>query len=211
MPLRGSVRFLLPSLRMGLARKAAICVSATAVLVFGAAVVRDAFPAIERDGLAQTLRQSVWAEALSGQSTPVRWPWEDLTVSMSLDPSANVPRLGLSAAMQIEAPPVRTTDAKRARADRNKTAEHAGDVALRDVEIGSNITFTAADGATCIYRVTGRPVVDPHLTAGEAGRTLGEAAMGEAALFECGKLENLIMQATQAAPKPSPSGAQHDL
>ncbi len=60
--------------------------------------------------------------------------------------------------------------------------------------IGDSITFTAADGATCVYRVTGRRVVDPHLAEGEAMR-----ADGETSLFNCGPLDRLIMQATQGA------------
>ena len=97
MPRRGSVRFLLPSLR---ARRWAAIGMGAVLAVVAAAELRHAFPAIERDGLAQTLRQSAWTEALSGQSTPVHWPWEDLTASLSVAPAANVPRLGLSAAMR---------------------------------------------------------------------------------------------------------------
>ena len=211
MPLRGSVRFLLPSLRRRAARLSVMGACAVALSVSGAATFRDAFPTIERDGLAQTLRQSVWSEVLSGQSTSVRWPFEDLSGSLSLTPSSKVPRLGLSASMRAEpvAPlePVADVPAKAA-PKKNETAAGpmAGDLALRDVEIGDSITFTAADGATCVYRVTGQPVVDPHLAAGDAGR-----AVGEATLFECGPLESLIMKATQAAPKRAQAGDQQKL
>lgn len=206
MPLRGSVRFLLPSFRGRYARNAVFGTLAACVAIFGATEFRNAFPAFERDGLAQTLRQSVWAEALSGQSTPIDWPWHDTTASMSIAPGASVPRLGLSAAMQIEPLPHATPETKTAETDTNKTVAGpvSGDVALRDVEIGDSITFTAADGATCVYRVTGRPVVDPHLAAGDAGRALGDPA-----LFECGPLEDLIMRA--ARPKPAPVDDQQDL
>ena len=212
MPLRGSVRFLLPSLRRRAARWSVMGACAVALAVCGAAAFKDAFPTIEQDGIAQALRQSVWNQALSGYSTPLRWPFEDLSGSLSLTPSSKVPRLGLSASMRAEPviplAPVAEVRPAEAAAKKNETVEGpvSGDLALRDVEIGDSITFTAADGAICVYRVTGRPVVDPHLAAGDAGR-----AVGEATLFECGPLESLIMKATQAAPKRAQAGDQQKL
>ncbi|MEM8643489.1 MAG: hypothetical protein AAGF09_01200, partial [Pseudomonadota bacterium] len=80
-----------------------------------------------------------------------------------------------------------------------------GDIALGDVgsgkvNIGDSITFTANDGATCVYRVTGHPVVDPHLGSGQP-----EGTRGEAGLFDCSPLDNLIMRATHKAQKEVPS------
>jgi hypothetical protein len=127
---------------------------------------------------------------------------------MSLAPNATVPRLGLSAALRYETAglgekilpaPDRTA---RVRTKDAKSPPAQGDVALGDVTIGDSITFTAADGATCIYQVTGRRVVDPHLAESEAER------FGEAALFDCGPLEDLILKATQAEPKPAPAPAE---
>jgi hypothetical protein len=193
-------------------RKAGIGAVAAVLVLVGAVQLKDALPAIGEDGFAQALRQSVWKQALSDQSKPVHWPWDDLSASMSLAPSA-VPRLGLSAAMQNETmsahaaspAPVRTArvKAKRAKDDPVQGDVALGDVALGDVTIGDSITFTAADGATCIYRVTGRRVVDPHLAASEA-----EQFDGEAAMFECGPLESLIMQATQGEPDVAPEPAE---
>lgn len=211
MPLRGSVQLLLLSLRRCATRKAGIGAVATVLVVAGAVQLKDALPTIGEDGLTQALRQSVWKQALGDRSKPAVWPWEDLSVSMSLAPSASVPRLGLSAAVQQKAFPVaaqpasdRTADAKprRAHGARVEGDIALGDVSGGDVTIGDSITFTAADGATCVYRVTGRRVVDPHLAASEAERFDGEAAM-----FECGPLENLIMQATQGEPKALPEPA----
>jgi hypothetical protein len=214
MPLRGSVQLLLLSLRRRATRKAGIGAVAAILVLIGGVQLKDALPTLGEDGLTQALRQSVWKQALGDRSKPVQWPWEDLSVSMSLAPSASVPRLGLSAAMQQEtpgfatrasAPPDRTARVKP-RTVRGGPVE--GDIALGDVTgggviIGDSITFTAADGATCVYRVTGRRVVDPHLAASEAERFDGEAAM-----FECGPLESLIMQATQGEPEAAPDPAQ---
>jgi len=208
MPLRGSVQLLLLSLGRRATRKAAIGAVAIGLLGVGAVQLNNALSSLGEDGLVYARRQSAWQQALADQSKPIRWPWEDLSASMSLAPTATVPRLGLSAAMRTETPSlaekassapnrtasVKTKDAKSQRAQ--------GDVALSDVTIGDSITFTAEDGATCIYRVTGRRVVDPHLAASEAERFGGEAA-----LFECGPLESLILQATQGEPEAPPEPA----
>lgn len=204
MPLRGSVQLLLLPLRRRATRKAAVGAAIVGLLVAGSVPLNETLSSLGEAGLTQTLRQSVWKEALADQSRPVHWPWDDLSVSMSLAPSATVPRLGLSAAVRTE------TQEKIApaptRAERVKSAANGetaqGDVALSDVTIGDSITFTAADGATCVYRVSGRRVVDPHLAAREAERFGGEAA-----LFECGPLEKLIMQATQGEPEAAPGPA----
>jgi hypothetical protein len=208
MPLRGSVQFLLLSLRRREMRKAAIGAVALGILVVGGVHLNASLSSLGKDGLAQALRQSVWNKALGDPSKAPHWPWEDLSVSMSLAPSANVPRLGLSAAMRSETSslagnaspaPDRTA---RARIKGTKGQPVQGDVALSDVTIGDSISFTAADGSTCVYRVTGHRVVDPHLAASEAERFGGEAA-----LFECDPLESLIMQATQGEPDVAPKPA----
>jgi hypothetical protein len=207
MPKRGSVQFLLLLLRSRALRR--LGVGAFAVMILGAGLVqlKDDLPFLAKSGLSHALRQSVWQEALSGQSHPGRWPWEDLSVNMSLAPSSKVPRLGLSAAMLGEATagapvpvlvePRRTADTKPVKAD-----QALGDVVIGDVTIGDSITFTAADGATCIYRVTGRQVVDPHLAEDNAERTDGLAS-----LFNCGPLDRLVIQATQDEPQPVPQPA----
>jgi len=200
MPLRGSVQLLLLSLRQRETRRAGIGAAALVLLLTGAVQLQGALPSIGQDGLAQALRQSVWKQALGDQAQATAWPWQDLSANMSLAPGAVVPRLGLSAAMrdQIIAEPA--SPAPDSVAHAKTTASHTqprspqtqGDVALSDVATGGSITFTAADGATCVYQVTGRRVVDPHLAA-------SEAVGGEASLFECSPLESLIMQATQGA------------
>jgi hypothetical protein len=194
MPKRGSVQLLLLSLRPS--KMVGWTLGCAAVIGLAAAVVhlKETVPLLDNGGLAQTLRQGAWEKALASESTPTRWPWEDMSVNMSLAPGAKVPRLGLSAAMlrQTDETP-QTVPSEPYQAERPKPSKGAvGDVAISDVGIGDSITFTATDGATCVYRITGHRVVDPHLAEGEA-----ERADGEASLFNCGPLDRLIMQATQ--------------
>ena len=101
----------------------------------------------------------------------------------------------------------RTAPHRTAKADKDPAA--LGDVAISDVAIGDSITFTAADGATCVYRVTGRRVVDPHLAEGEA-----ERADGGTSPFICSPLDRLILQAAEGAltggkPPPAPQAADN--
>jgi len=216
MPLRGSVQLLLLFLRARATRVVGLGAAALGLLLIGAVQLNGVLPSLGKDGFAQALRQSVWAQALAvqDQSEFAHWPWEDLTANMSLAPTAKVPRLGLSAAL-LDAPalsgPVSPAPGRTARVETERKAigdQIQGDVALGDVTIGDSITFTAADGEICVYRVSGRRVVDPHLAESEA-----EGFGGEAALFECGPLENLIMQATQGEPKvvPEPADEQRKL
>ena len=196
MPKRGSVQFLLlffrPRAMLGLGIGAAV----VALLLTGLIQFRTGFPLLEKGGLAQAVRQSVWEQALAGQSQPERWPWDAMSVNMSLVPVANVPRLGLSAEIVKHAAdaPARTSPEPRRAAEARKASAPLGDVALSDVTISNSITFTTADGALCVYQASGRRVVDPHLVDGEAERTDGGAS-----LFTCGPLGRLIVDAAQGA------------
>jgi hypothetical protein len=196
MPKRGSVQFLLLFFRPRALLGLGIGATAVTLLLAGLIEFRSGFPLLEKGGLAQAVRQSVWEQALAGQSQPDRWPWEDLSVNMSLVPAAKVPRLGLSAEIvkhAVATPPLassvqhRTTHAKA-----RKASAPLGDVAISDVTIGDSITFTAADGEICVYRVSGRRVVDPHLAHNEAAR-----ADAETSLFACGPFGRLIIDAAQ--------------
>lgn len=207
-----------------IAAKTCLAASAALVALFAASSVRDALPTMNQDGFAQSLRQSAWTKALSGQSVAEAWPWQTLSPRMSQLPSATVRRLGLSASLRdmtdATAEPGYVRGAKPSLASQKAAPRSAqgdiqggiqGDVALGDVGagtvgIGDSITFTADDGATCVYRVTGRPVVDPHLDSRQA-----EGAKGEAGLFECSPLDTLILRATQDASKvpPEPRAVEH--
>jgi hypothetical protein len=205
MPKRGSVQLLLLSLRPRATLGWGIGAAMIIVLLAGVVPLREV-PFLGKSGLAQALRQSVWKQALSGQS-PVHWPWEDLSANMSLAPSASVPRLGLSAALlkyTDDAPePVSSESSVADQGTSDVETTALGDVVISDVTIGDSITFTAADGTTCVYRITGRDVVDPHLAAGEA-----EQVDGTRSLFNCGPLDRLIMQATQGARSKLPMPSQ---
>ena len=196
MPKRGSVQFLLlffrPRAMLGLGIGAAV----VALLLTGLIQFRTGFPLLEKGGLAHAVRQSVWEQALAGRSHPERWPWDTMSVNMSLVPVANVPRLGLSAEIVKHAAdaPARTSPEPRRAAEAHKASAPLGDVALSDVTINNSITFTTADGALCVYQASGRRVVDPHLVDGEAERTDGGAS-----LFTCGPLGRLIVDAAQGA------------
>ncbi|MGH6736152.1 MAG: hypothetical protein ACRECX_08740 [Methyloceanibacter sp.] len=212
MPKRGSVQFLLlsprPRTMLGWGAGAA-----AVLLLAGTVHLKDEWT---ETGIAHALRQSAWEQALAGQSGPERWPWEDLSVNMSLAPAANVPRLGLSAAITKHADTPRSTAWHRA--TNAKAAQEAdglgdvavgdvalGDVVLGDAPVGDSITFTAADGATCVYTFTRRHVVDPHLAASEAG--LSDAA---ASLFKCGPIER-VEAPQRELPAAAQTGDQHKL
>jgi hypothetical protein len=193
MPKRGSVQLLLlffrPRATLGWGIGAAVFI----LLLTGFLLqLKAGVPLLDKSSFAQALRQSAWERALAGQSQPERWPWEDLSANMSLAPSAKVPRLGLSAELHKRAANA-PEHASPARHAPTKTGSD-GDVAISDVAIGDSITFTAADGATCVYRITKRRVVDPHLAEGEA-----ERADGGASPFTCTPLDRLIMEASQGA------------
>jgi sortase A len=194
MPKRGSVQLLLLSFRARLGWK------------IGAGLALAVLVALSQMGLTQLLHQNVWQRALSGQTEYVAWPWEDTTFV----PSAKVPRLGVSAAVIVEA-----DDGNESWLGALPGAELGkSDKDLRDVAVGDRITLTAADGSSHVYRVTGRRVVDPHLEESDPG--LGEAHVS---LVTCWPLDpcvagslRLVIQATpdekRGMPEPS---AEHKL
>lgn len=192
MPRRGSVQLLLLFFRPRALLGLGIGATVVTLLLTGLIQFRTGFPLLEKGGLAQAVRQSVWEQALAGQSQPERWPWEDLSVNMSFVPAAKVPRLGLSAEIVkhvADAPELVSSEPHRvARTKTHKATAPLGDVALSDVPFSDSITFTTADGSVCVYRASGRRVVDPHLVDGEAERTDGQAS-----LFTCGPLGRLII------------------
>jgi len=206
MPLRGSVQLLLLSLDQRGLRRLGFGLAAGTLLVAGLAQLQGTLSSLGKDGFAQTLRQSVWTQVLADQAPATPWPWQDFSNNMSLAPGATVPRLGLSATLGtfvLAEEPASAADDARTQARTASASQPQGDIALGDTAIGGSITFTAADGATCVYQVSGRRVVDPHLTAGEAERLDGEAA-----LFDCSPLETLIIE---KAPVVTPGSDQRKL
>jgi len=203
MPRRGSVQLLLLPFRPRATRWLGLGAVAVVFLVVGVVQLRERLPLLAESGLAQALRQSAWEQALAGQTQTEHWPWEDVSTNMSPMPTARVRRLGLSAAVLSRAKEASKSASveqrQRAHAEADKDTAALGDVAISNVTIGDSITFTAADGATCVYRITGRRVVDPHLADGEAERATSP--------FTCSPLNRLIMQATQAKPPVAPRAA----
>jgi len=200
MSLRGSLQRVL-TLRVRAARKAWVGAVTAGLLVIGGMHLEKGLTSLQDDGFSNAIRQTVWEKALSDQSQPGRWPWDEISDSMSLKPNSKVPRLGLSAAL-IREEAVVTTGMQVRTSRVEPPSDHAkvqSDVVLSDVTVGDAIAFTAADGATCVYRVTGRRVVDPHLAESQAERFAGEAG-----LFECGPLESLILRATQGEADAPP-------
>jgi hypothetical protein len=205
MPIRGSVKVLLPSLRPRATFGWGLGATAIALLLVGAVQLKAG--SLDKSSFAQAVRQSVWNQALDGRSQTEHWPWEDLSISMSLVPTAKVPRLGLSASLLKPNATADTASARPRRAgsayidDTGRGDVALGDVASTDAAIGDSITFTAADGATCVYKVTRRRVVDPHLAGSEAERT------DSGSPFSCGPLDDLIRDASQGkvpiAPPPA--------
>ncbi len=200
MPKRGSVQFLLLPSRPRAMRWLGLGAIAIILLLVGVVQLREQLPLLGDTGLTQALRQSVWEHALAGQSDE-HWPWEDAAANASLAPAGTVRQLGLSAAVLKHDPDAPQTASIGSRIEPRRIARKAdkdpaalGDVAISDVAIGDSITFTAADGATCVYRVTGRRVVDPHLAASEAERSDSGTTP-----FICSPLDRLILQATQGA------------
>ncbi len=152
MPKRGSVQLLLLSFRPRVTRWLGLGAVAMVLLLAGLVQLREQLPLLAQSGLSQALRQSAWEQALAGQSQAERWPWEGVSANMSLAPTANVPRLGLSAAVlkhdagapkwasMIES---RIEPRRTAQAKAGKDPAALGDVALGDVALGD-----AAIGST---------------------------------------------------------------
>jgi hypothetical protein len=156
MPKRGSVQFLLLSLRSRAKLGLKVGAAATLALMLGAVQGGEDFRLMERTGLAKELRQSAWKQALAGQSQQTPWPWQD----EAFVAATNVPRLGLSAAiLKGDATPSLSSDPKAPSGIRDGKPG----TELSDLELGDRITVTSANGSSRTYRVTGRRVVDPHL------------------------------------------------
>jgi hypothetical protein len=155
------------------------------------------FPILTRTGLAQLLRQSAWQQALAGLPEQA-WPWAE-TPAVS---DTKVPRLGLSAAIVTEddddsiLEPSQPAAGEERREPRTK---------LSEVGVGDSITVTTADGASRVYKITGRRVVDPHLAESDS------ELPGDATLVTCLPLDpllasslRLVIQATKVDPPAPP-------
>jgi hypothetical protein len=186
MPKRGLVQLLLLFFR-GRPRARWVGVTLACVALLG--LLHGEGPGLKA-GLAQSLRQSAWKHALAGEPARTPWPWDDVA------PAANplVPRLGLSAAVLIDADwsfkP--SAEAQPPVAARKDTAAERRDphLSLGDVAIGDGIAAVAADGQKQVYRVIGRNAVDPGQFASE-----GESPEADPHLLTCPHLDPSVASA----------------
>jgi len=118
-----------------------------------------------------------------------------------------VPQLGLSASVVTEGRPGNDEGAAIESPQPTSGEDpHLPRTKLSEVGVGDRITVTTADGASRVYRITGRRVVDPHLAESEPGPSDGDAT-----LVSCLPLDpllasslRLIIQATKVDPPATP-------
>ncbi len=197
---RGSAQLLLlffrSRRRLGWTMGAIACVAVAAGLLLAGALPTPA-------ELAQAMRESAWDRARAGLPEQATWPWAETQAF-----TAKVPRLGLSASV--------VKQHRSHGAANDKSRPGADDVAqnaatLSEVAVGDRITVTTASGASHVYRVTGRKVVDPHLA--ESG---SDALGADATLVTCQPLGpasslELDIQATTIDPPTPKPGQEHKL
>jgi hypothetical protein len=172
------------------------------LIVAGLIQASSDFPLLTRTGLAQVIRQSAWQHALAGLPEQAPWPWADTPAAGN----AKVPRLGLSAAIgkderSEDDDTVLGSSLPAAGEDRQEPRAR-----FSEVGIGDRITVTSVDGASRVYRVTGRGVVDPHLA-----ETDSATPDIEPTLVTCLPLDpllasslRLVIQATRVEPPAPP-------
>jgi sortase A len=166
--------------------------------------VAGEFPLMTRTGPAQLLRQSAWQHALAGLPEQAPWPWAN---DAPLVTASWVPRLGLSASVgtHSESDPANSSIIEPI--ERTSAEDpHLSPKELSDISSGDRITVTSADGSSRVYRVTGRRVVDPHLSDNEP-----RDSDDDSTLASCPRLDRaladtlrLVIQATRVGPATSP-------
>jgi hypothetical protein len=154
--------------------------------------------------LAQLLRESAWERARAGLPERSPWPWAETQSALT----AQVPRLGLSASVvKDDQKPGMANDAPRPGAGevvQNSTT-------LSEVAIGDRIIVTTASGASRVYRVTGRKIVDPHLAESGSGDLAGDATLVTCRPLDPASSLQLDIQATTIDPPAPKPGQEHKL
>jgi hypothetical protein len=183
MLIRGSAQLLLlffrslPRLGWSVGCTALILVLATLLHASGD------FPLMTRSGLAQQLRQSAWEHALAGLPQQTPWPWAETSAAAN----AGVAQLGLSAAVIKEDNPGEAQGfAIRPLQRTPRQDPHLADNGFSEIGVGDRITVTTTNGASQVYSVTGRKVVDPHLAETSPG------ASEDAATANCLPLDPVL-------------------
>ena len=203
---RGSAQLLLLFFRTRRGHGRMVGAIAGIAIVTGLLVALGGLPT--PGGLAQVLRQNAWDRAFAGLPEPTPLPWGAAPAT----PQAKVTRLGLSASMVREGQrnTLRTESAPQPAAGQGP---HQPATMLREVVVGDRITVTTAGGASRVCEVTGRRVVDPHLT-----ETDSDALRGDDTFVICVPLDpllasslRLVIQATEVDPPAAEPRPEHKL
>jgi hypothetical protein len=173
MPERGPVQLLLlffrsrvkPGWRLGLA--------VAFIAILGLLPGEESVYHRAQMGLAQSLRQATWKQALAGAPEQKSWPWDRASpwdgISQALSPI--VPRLGLSAAALDDGSGAQRSGQQPISGSLRRSEvidRHDPHLALGDVAIGDRITLTTANGLTHAYQVTGREILNAQDSAIDA-------------------------------------------
>lgn len=150
MPERGSVQLLLHFLRWRQAPGWKIGLAVALIAMLGLLSGEGSLYQKATTGLAQSLREAAWKHALAGEPESKPWPWDQTSPAVY----AEVPRLGLSAAVHCDANAGHSEQTFAP--SRRPVAKDAQDphLAADTVETG--------DGGANAVRVTGSEVVLPQ-------------------------------------------------
>jgi hypothetical protein len=133
MPERGPVQLLLHFLRLRQAPGWKIGLAVALVATLGLLPGEESLYQKAKTGLAQSLRQAAWTQALAGEPQPKPWPWDQATPAVN----SVVPRLGLSAAIHCD-------DAKTSEQTTQPAPKPVG-IDARDPHLASDDSGVAED------------------------------------------------------------------
>ena len=203
---RGSAQLLLLFFRTRRGHGRMVGAIAGIVVVTGLLMALGGLPT--PGGLAQVLRQNAWDRAFADLPEPTPLPWGASPATLK----AKVTRLGLSASMVKEGQR-NTLRAESAPAPAAGHAPHQPATMLSEVVVGDRITVTTAGGDSRVCEVTGRRVIDPHLT-----ETDSDASRGDDTFVTCVPLDpllasslRLVIQATEVDPPAAEPRPEHKL
>jgi len=183
---RGSAQLLLLFSRWchGLGRTMAAITGA--VFAAGLLLLQGGVSSLAPSEFVHLVRQSAWDRALTGSAEHTPWPWTATPEVIAV----GVPRLGLSASLVHDGRRVDRHAANAGPWSQNETE------ALSTMAIGDRITVTTANGASRVYRVTGRKIVDPHLAESGLGAFGGDAALVTCPSQNSASTLQLVIQGT---------------
>ena len=183
---RGSAQLLLLLSRPCHRAGRALAAFAGGLLAVGLVWLGLGFSTLAPDELVQLARQSAWDRAFTESAEHSPWPWDTTQTLIA----AEVPRLGVSASVVHDG----WSDARYA-AEVEPRPRQAPAV-LSTMTIGDRITLTTANGASRVYRVIGRKMVDPHLAESDVPALGGDAALVTCPSQDSASTLELVIQAT---------------